>query len=711
MGKSLICKRIAFKWFNSQTGAVFYRGGNSEQPFKNRADLCHAIESAQTHSGGHVLIVVEDATRDESKAIFDVMEEFREKPNVNVSFLLDTRQYEWREFLSKHNKYHWLQNLDLEYIKNIGVPELNVDTVVDAVSTYNSISEDSIPMRKSKVIFENLNNEDNAPNNLFGDILVLTHKILSKGSLDTKSPLLKDASDIHQELLECVDYGGETASLEYQISVLINILNASEIPIRRAYLYALAENKKNCVDIDRILTENDYINEVMVNTNKYEKLVTDRRHPSWSLAFVYHVISSKNESEISAFKNTLHHSLCNLAQLANSDEKLQMILDYTDGKIGDISKLDDLVPGSEDKIEQILKQIYRFGKRNPVLYDIYTSPDIGEEITDPEKFPESFREYSRFKLLQIRASMAEKATSNFEKYSVTDAKHAFEDLIHSDIPNTDSEKKEFKIVAQSACRDYAKFTEEIREYEESAKSYYKFIKISKDLNHYLSLDFYHSFNENALRCGEFPMAIDVSEFKNYLDDKNTTVRSVCESDKLKILGDLEYLSGNQADAMNKYEGYIDITTSSNKRGETYIPISEILIDDIEKMGKETLCNVVANLNRASEEYTNTKSGAALIISSHIGKIHAMNGDINEAVQSNDLAIINSFEMLTKFVNELPRKIRRNNKAITSNFDGNAILADPDALDTLNLLLAQEQHKKVYDRFNTIREYFKNNTRM
>ena len=731
MGKSLICKRISFRWYNNQSGTVYYRSSSPEEPFEDRAELSYAIESAQSHSGGHVLVVVEDATRDESKEIFEVMEEYRERSNVDVSFLLDSRDSEWESFLNNHRKYPWLRNIEIGHLNPVSVPKINIDTVIDAVATYNSITSDKIPMNESKRIYKEITGLESVPdrpnkfiggtldkqisgrddkksrqNNHIGDMLVLTDAILSRSELDMLSSLLREAGETHDRLLEKVDYGGEDAPLRYQIAVLINVLNSSGIPIRRAYLYALADDRKDCIDIDRILSKDNLINGGMINSNESDVVIEDRRHGRWSVAFLLYIIESEDISHLQVFKNTFHYVLSRIGGLADNQDRLKMIKNHIASNVGTKLKIEEIIPDSKESIKQALIGIYRFGRRQPILFDIYTAPDLGTEVTDSEQFPESYREYTRFKILQIRASIAKRACENHQKYDIEDAKKAFEDLIFTEVPDATSAQKEYKIVTQVASRDYANFTHRVREYQEATRAYYEFIRLSKDLGHYVGAQYFVSFTKNALRCKNLAMSVDISEIENYLNDRVDDGPQIDNYLSIKLFGDFKYLLGDEKNSLRNYRECIDKLSNNKLVAETHVIISEILIEDIENINDKKISEVVEHMEHAYDAYSAVPQlGAAVIVSSHLAKIHAMNRDINKTVNANDLAITNFFDIIDEMINQLPKKIRtnRSNDALKPRLNKYSRDNRGDVLDSINLLLALEQHQRVYQKYSLVPE--------
>lgn len=90
-GKSTVCTAVACRWYDSpDTGPVFYReSGRGGRGFESVGKL----EAEIRESSGHVLVVVEDAVRPATDAIYDTIETFRNSDTA-VSFLLDARRGE-----------------------------------------------------------------------------------------------------------------------------------------------------------------------------------------------------------------------------------------------------------------------------------------------------------------------------------------------------------------------------------------------------------------------------------------------------------------------------------------------------------------------------------------------------------------------------------------------------------------------------------------
>lgn len=90
-GKSTLCKRLAYQWYESDIGSVFYRESVDPEPF----DAVGALERVLDHAESPTLVVVEDAVRREASSVFEVVETYAERDDI--VFLVDARESEWQE--------------------------------------------------------------------------------------------------------------------------------------------------------------------------------------------------------------------------------------------------------------------------------------------------------------------------------------------------------------------------------------------------------------------------------------------------------------------------------------------------------------------------------------------------------------------------------------------------------------------------------------
>ncbi|GAA1325517.1 hypothetical protein GCM10009647_062140 [Streptomyces sanglieri] len=139
MGKSHICQRVAAEWFNSGYGEVFYRESGGSQSFDKDAELNQAIERSQSVGDGTVLVVVEDASREDARRIFDVIDEFKNRTE-NVRFLLDSRVSDWDTFVDRSQREYLetrtrTSSSEDDRLTSAGVPEVSTPESSDSFET------------------------------------------------------------------------------------------------------------------------------------------------------------------------------------------------------------------------------------------------------------------------------------------------------------------------------------------------------------------------------------------------------------------------------------------------------------------------------------------------------------------------------------------------------------------------------------------------
>lgn len=91
-GKSTICRAVATQWYDSDDlGPVFYRPSGEGGEISESTAFQERIEVGKRI--GPVLVVVEDAVRNDTVPIFETIREYL--TDEDVSFLLDAREHEW----------------------------------------------------------------------------------------------------------------------------------------------------------------------------------------------------------------------------------------------------------------------------------------------------------------------------------------------------------------------------------------------------------------------------------------------------------------------------------------------------------------------------------------------------------------------------------------------------------------------------------------
>ncbi len=389
-GKSTLCRQVAYDWVNDNQGIVFYRSTDSKFPFTASTKLIAAIEHAQDRGSGHPLIVVEDAARDDAIEIFDVISEIQdERPDLDVSFLLDSRQKEWKRFVEdEQNPYKQLVNplRNESTVDRIDLPQLSVRTCEDAISVLSGILEltnnpligrpnrggwmdRTDPQNLYERVVTELPDEDPQPY----QITTLVSELFTHVPQVDISPLKSSGAETHQKLVP--ERGSETTSnreLQYRLSVLLNILNASENSVHPGLLFAaglpeIEEISKNEVrsvftNIERLLLDPDNdLQDKMYRLPSRGPIRTDSvpcRPTAWSESFLENGYRDDRHRPI--MRKSIIDAFDGIFELYENKESRQLIQQWF--KTESRFEVESYFSGELDikKIESLLKSVFEW---------------------------------------------------------------------------------------------------------------------------------------------------------------------------------------------------------------------------------------------------------------------------------------------------------------------------------------------------------------
>lgn len=89
VGKSTVCKQVAYQWYEADRGPVLYRSGDTGRRINHPEEL---LELARTVEG-HTLVVVEAATHPDARPALDLARTIEDESDISVLF--DARRGEW----------------------------------------------------------------------------------------------------------------------------------------------------------------------------------------------------------------------------------------------------------------------------------------------------------------------------------------------------------------------------------------------------------------------------------------------------------------------------------------------------------------------------------------------------------------------------------------------------------------------------------------
>lgn len=355
-GKSTLCKLVANRWFE-EFGSVLYRETGQGGPFSSPA---HLRDYLQNHDD-RVLVVVEDAVREDANGIFAIMEQFRE--DSEVVFLLDSRAEEWE---SPHSLP--VDARMAEYKQNgicrVEMPEVDLDECERFIEHIERLTEQSLDLQASDLLDDLHTTEDG--NASPGTTLLLLHNIalyadpMATFESPIPSGLIEDVQRTHRILRDAEN------PYALDVGVLVSLLNILGIEVQRDLLYTLSPDESKAIDgaIDLIEGRLLFTPEDVNDSRSYRTV-----HEQWSLEFLSFL--PEGEPPDSARKR---FGRCVTAFLAVADDSTRIERF--------VSSRDDLPPFFREStseptewVDQTVTRLFEFGRAHPRLARLFRRAD------------------------------------------------------------------------------------------------------------------------------------------------------------------------------------------------------------------------------------------------------------------------------------------------------------------------------------------------
>lgn len=478
MGKSLLGKKVAVEWIDETRGAVFHRGTEGAvSGFDKVQALEDAIRDAKDVGDGHVLVVMEDATRSGSRPIFEVMERLRGNRDVTVSFLLDARTSEWKDFAQENpNRLPWLEATGSEYLSRFEIPGVGPETCKSARKTFNRTTY-GYCSRSAEDLYDEVSSKNS--NN---ELLVLVSQLLNWSRVSESSPLSSSARKIHSDLLDEATYGGDDAPLAYRVALTINILNASEIGVHPDLLYSLADTHRERQDVDQVLRNDERISGTMLLSDNLRESPFYTRHPEWSHRFLTYATVGGDSAEQNVANETLLAVVRDVVSLADDEEKRRNIAEYLEQQgVESTRYLSKFGDEPSNTVEELLTTMYEFANKHPILVPLFEEPLDGDALHAEERLPDAAPPGLEYELRLIFGRMVQRCggITNLGEYDPTDAFDIWastsEELANSTKYDEQRRKQLRAEAIRRILRNYSWQLDEsvVREYGERAVELYR----------------------------------------------------------------------------------------------------------------------------------------------------------------------------------------------------------------------------------------------
>jgi len=284
-GKSTLVRQVAERWEmgehaddeigvgSDRVGRVLYRDRGSGAPITDTDAVARAIRNTPEP----VLVIVSDATRPPHLPVFTLLDEFAD--DENVSFLLDSRETEWRDGLSERaralatddtdadviapDSERWSEIVatknDLDTIRLSGSAEsaggLTVTETERVIDSFEQATGQSVGMDPATV------HEQITDDNQASAMLLLSYFLpVGPVAVDRSDPEFSLSGHVEEVYDDVTPDGPETElsaneRLRRQVAIGVNVLNAAGLAVREASLLGLATDETEENEVRRLLGE------------------------------------------------------------------------------------------------------------------------------------------------------------------------------------------------------------------------------------------------------------------------------------------------------------------------------------------------------------------------------------------------------------------------------------------------------------------------
>jgi len=352
-GKSTLCKRVACAWYEEDRGPVLYREQGRGRPFESVDDLVRTVEAAD----GHALVVVEDAVRPETSAVFDAVERVRGREDV--SFLFDARENEWVDPPEPVGDVPDLQ------VRNM--PPLSAADCERLVAHAEGTLGESVEVPVNRLL-EEVRAEATADEAAPSELLLLLHRLAGYADplADGQTSLEEAVAALYDDL--------EGDDLALDLCLLVNTLNAAGLDLEPGALYAVA-GSANFDAVDDALSRLEGRVLFPQPDGSYRTV-----HEAWSVAFLAHLLDAAGESAAARRFGDAVGALLSLADEPGRCERIATLLD-------DQWSLASVADDPAGWAAETTQAVYALGRERPKLAPLFGDGD-SDTVTLPSVCPD-----------------------------------------------------------------------------------------------------------------------------------------------------------------------------------------------------------------------------------------------------------------------------------------------------------------------------------
>ncbi|AFK19523.1 tetratricopeptide repeat protein [Haloferax mediterranei ATCC 33500] len=365
-GKSTVCMSVACRWYEREQGPVLYRKSGQREPLTATAHL----GSYLAETPGHVLVVVEDATRNEANAVFELVREFAD--DDQVTFLLDSRENEWRDGTlrgSARLESHRTQSIDVLSVPGVDARER--ERIVEHFETTvgKRIDIDPDELHPS-------DQDELTP----GEMYLFFHRLARYVEPSTHgdaapTSLLDDIDEVYESLERIDD------ELAVDVGVLVNLLNASGVGVDLPLAYTLSSSRQEESVVEDAL-------DALERSVLYSAFGDDEAervravHETWSTRFLQRLLDLESERRARRRFERCLSALFSLVDDERARENVQSVF----GGTADIIRTIESDPTTWGN--RLVRNVFELGVNTPTLSELYAETDYSDvavpRACDPE---------------------------------------------------------------------------------------------------------------------------------------------------------------------------------------------------------------------------------------------------------------------------------------------------------------------------------------
>lgn len=428
-GKSTICKSVAWRWHDRpDTGSVLYWRTERNRVVSDPESLADQIESERNDDP--VLVVAEDATRRGVQPIYEVIHEYAGADDV--SFLLDSREQEWRNFGDRleqtlnidPTRDHGTEVLGArDSIERYRVPELDEREVSRIVRHFEDVTDRSV-RPSSAELFERVRTEAGA-----SPMLLLSYHLLVGSGAGRSGQMLSSPLETHvQEVFDAVQSGSEFSvetthdvDLLSEVALLINVLNAADIEVRQELIHTLADDEHDHTKIARFRDELE--GKLLFDTVRGTRYLSN--HELWSMLYFDRHLDEYDEETTKEMFERCINAVLSITETEPLPHRLSRVVrawtpGVSDGYAtvreairanvdSDTSYLDEVEADRTMYADELVEKLFDIGQSRPKLAPLFGTtgtsgielPEACSDLTEANCSLWRFRMYRTYGELRI----------------------------------------------------------------------------------------------------------------------------------------------------------------------------------------------------------------------------------------------------------------------------------------------------------------------